>query len=210
MVEPGKTVTTDVDSLLIMMIRPIFRMILYIFNTCSYFSVVSLASIASFWFSVVKISRKKQKVNWIWHFLFPKKAWDLNIAKEVDRWVLTQLRIHSQSSGQLSWSETYLIYRVTWQKQSTVTRQQKGLGKYKPSCLLKWSFWVVLGPPEILLGKSLSLWSPSSSSACICGDGKMAIGPADLLTNHWALLRGDQEWLSGSHSLLIPVNFWDG
>lgn len=73
MVEPDKTVTTDVDSLLMMIIRPIFRMILYIFNTCAYFSVVSLASIASFWFSVVKISRKNRRLTEYGTFYSPKR-----------------------------------------------------------------------------------------------------------------------------------------
>ena len=73
MVKPDKTVTTDVDSLLMMIIRPIFRMISYILNTCSYFSVVSLASIASFWFSVVKISRKNRRLTEYGTLYSPKR-----------------------------------------------------------------------------------------------------------------------------------------
>lgn len=53
---------------------PFSVVILYIFNLCSHFIVVSSAAIASFWLSVVKISRKHQKSNGYDIFLFKDRA----------------------------------------------------------------------------------------------------------------------------------------
>lgn len=45
-----------------------FITVSYIFNTCSHFNIVSPATIASLWFSVIKITRKNRRSKWLRQF----------------------------------------------------------------------------------------------------------------------------------------------